>query len=87
MTALQPGGTGRAIAWRRRLFLVSPADDLPVGVAAIDDAHDEHSSDGHVSYDLIYMNGYVNLVVFFSFQHDDPLLPVFVYLCFSISLF
>ena len=48
--------------WRRLLF-VSPADDLTIGVAAVDDAYDEHAGDCHIPNDFIYMDGNVNFII------------------------
>ena len=68
----------------RRLLFISPADDLPVGVAAVDDAYDEHTGDGHVPDDFVNVHRYVHFIVFL--RHEMILL-LFAFLVFIIPIF
>ena len=78
-------GISAAVVQKFRLFddftellFVSPADDLPVGVAAVDDAYDEHAGDGHIPNDFIYMNGNVNFILILHFYKPSLLLIRFL---------
>ena len=88
---VKKAGISAAVVQKFRLFddftellFVSPADDLPVGVAAVDDAYDEHTGDGHVPDDFVNVHRYVHFIVFL--RHEMILL-LFAFLVFIIPIF
>ena len=54
-------------------FFVSPLENFSVSVAAIDDAYNQHTGNRHISYDFIYMNGYIHGIFFSAHNTILPL--------------